>query len=49
MGSAAVQGQLWGAHPEDFAAYLEQVGLPLFGAALDAALVTRGTRLLDAG
>jgi SAM-dependent methyltransferase len=49
MGSAAIQGQLWGAYPEDFAAYLEQVGLPLYGAALDAALATRGTRLLDAG
>jgi SAM-dependent methyltransferase len=49
MGSAAVQGQLWGAHPQDFAEYLEQVGLPLIGAALDAARVTRGTRLLDAG
>jgi len=49
MGSATIQGQLWGSHAEDFAAYLEQVGLPLFGAALDAAHVTRGTRLLDAG
>ncbi|HZS01753.1 MAG TPA: class I SAM-dependent methyltransferase [Chloroflexota bacterium] len=49
MGSAAVQGQLWGAHPQDFAEYLEQVALPLHGAALDAARVTRGTRLLDAG
>jgi SAM-dependent methyltransferase len=49
MGSAAVQGRLWGAHPQDFAEYVEQTGLPLMGAALDAALVTRGTRLLDAG
>ena len=49
MGSATVQGQLWGKHAEDFATYLEQIGLPLFGAALDAAHVTRGTRLLDAG
>src|SRR5262245_57946476 len=49
MGSAAVQGQLWGAHPQDFAECLEQVGLPIIGAALDAARVTRGTRLLDAG
>jgi SAM-dependent methyltransferase len=49
MGSAAVQGQLWGARPQDFAEYLEQVGLPLIGAALDAAHVTRGVRLLDAG
>src|SRR5918912_4109381 len=49
MGSAAVQGQLWGMHAQDFAAYLEQVGLPLYGAVLDAARVTPGTRLLDAG
>ncbi len=49
MGSAAMQSRLWGAHPQDFATYLEQGGLPLFGAALDAALVIPGTRLLDAG
>jgi len=49
MGSAAVQGQLWGAHAQKFAMYLEQVGLPLLGAVLDAARVTPGTRLLDAG
>jgi SAM-dependent methyltransferase len=49
MGSATVQGQLWGTRAQDWAAYVEQVGLPLFGAALDAARVTSGTRLLDAG
>ena len=49
MGSATIQGQLWGARAQDWAAYVEQVGLPLFGAALDAARVTVGTRLLDAG
>lgn len=49
MGTAAVQGQLWGARAQDWATYVEQVGLPLFGAALDAARVTSGTRLLDAG
>jgi SAM-dependent methyltransferase len=49
MGSATIQGQLWGVHAQDWAAYVEQVGLPLFGAALDAARVTSGTRLLDAG
>ena len=49
MGSATIQGQLWGARAEDWAAYVEQVCLPLFGAALDAARVTAGTRLLDAG
>lgn len=49
MGSAAVQGRLWGAHPQNYAEYLEQLSLPLLGAALDAARVTRGTRVLDAG
>jgi SAM-dependent methyltransferase len=49
MGSATVQGQLWGALARDWAAYGEQIGLPLQGAALDAAHVTAGTRLLDAG
>ena len=49
MGSSDIQGALWGARAEDWAAYLEQTGLPLFGAALDAARVTAGTRLLDAG
>ena len=49
MGSSTVQGKLWGARPHDFAEFAEQVRLPLMGAALDAAHVTRGTRLLDAG
>jgi len=49
MGSGTIQGQLWGARPHDWATHVEQVSLPLFGAALDAARVTAGTRLLDAG
>jgi SAM-dependent methyltransferase len=49
MGSATIQGQLWGARAEDWAAYVEQMGLPLYAAVLDAARVTRGTRVLDAG
>ncbi len=49
MGSAAIQGRLWGARARDWACYVEQVSLPLFGAVLDAARVTSGTRLLDAG
>jgi len=49
MGSAAVQGPLWGAQARDWAAVQEQRMVPLHGAALDAARVTRGTRLLDAG
>jgi len=49
MGSAAVQGRLWGMRARDFALYLEQLCLPLHSASLDAARVTPGTRLLDAG
>jgi SAM-dependent methyltransferase len=49
MGSATVQGQLWGTQARDWAAFGEQICLPLQGAALDAAHVTEGTRLLDAG
>ena len=49
MGSATIQGRLWGARAHDYANYLEQVGLPLMGAALDAAHVRPGTQLLDAG
>lgn len=43
MGSATVQGQLRGALARDWAAYGEQICLPLQGAALDAAHVTAGT------
>jgi SAM-dependent methyltransferase len=49
MGSATIQGELWGARAQNYANYLEQVGLPLLSAALDAVHVTSGTRLLDAG
>jgi SAM-dependent methyltransferase len=49
MGSAERQGRLWGARAEDWAAYTEQVSLPLFGAVLDAARVVPGISLLDAG
>lgn len=49
MGSASVQGQLWGVAAQDWAQAQEQSVLPLFGAVLDAAGVTTGTRLLDAG
>lgn len=49
MGSAAIQGPLWGARSWDWAQVQEQTALPLFGAVLDAARVTAGTRFLDAG
>lgn len=38
-----------GARAQDWTTYVKQGCLPLFGAALDAARVTSGTRLLDAG
>jgi SAM-dependent methyltransferase len=49
MGNASIQGKLWGMQAQDFGIYLEQLCLPLHGAALDAAHVTAGTKLLDAG
>lgn len=49
MGSATVQGRLWGAKPRSYTAYVEQLTLPLHGAVLDAARVEPGRRVLDAG
>ncbi len=49
MGSAAVQGRLWGAAADDFAELLEPTGRPIYEAAFDAMGVTTGTRLLDVG
>lgn len=48
MGSATIQGRLWEARAQDWATYVEQVCLSLFGAAFDAARVTSGARLLEA-
>jgi SAM-dependent methyltransferase len=49
MGSAAVQGALWGGAPEDWAALQEPAGLPIYEAAFDALGIGAGTRLLDVG
>jgi SAM-dependent methyltransferase len=49
MGSAAVQGQLWGRAAHDWAELQEPTALPLWAAMLDAAAVGPGTRVLDAG
>jgi len=49
MGTAQVQGQLWGAGATDWADIVEPMSTPLFEAVLDAAGVTAGTRYLDAG
>jgi SAM-dependent methyltransferase len=49
MGSATVQGQLWGRAAHDWAELQEPTALPLWEAMLDAAAVGSGTRVLDAG
>jgi len=49
MGSAALQGQLWGHAPHDWAVIQEPQHRPLWEAMLDAALVGPGARVLDAG
>jgi SAM-dependent methyltransferase len=49
MGTAQVQGPLWGAAAQDWAELAEPVQIPFFEAAFDAIGVGSGTRLLDAG
>jgi len=48
MGSSDVQGKFWGAAPRDWAEN-EEMCLPFYEALFEAAAVTAGTRLLDAG
>jgi hypothetical protein len=47
--AAEVQRRLWGTDPRAWADLAEPHNEPLFEAVLDAAQVTRGTRLLDVG
>lgn len=49
MGSAGIQGDLWGQAPADWAALQEPLHAPLWEAMLSAAGVGAGTALLDAG
>jgi SAM-dependent methyltransferase len=49
MGSAMIQGDLWGRAPSDWALLQEPKHIPLFEAMLSAANVGKNTRLLDAG
>jgi len=49
MGSANIQGALWGAAPLDWATYQESASLPLWKDALRAALAQEGMKILDAG
>ena len=48
-GSAALQGELWGARARDWAELHEHLHTPLYQAALDAMEVGPATRLFDAG
>lgn len=49
MGTAAIQGELWGAKARDWAEAQEPAWLPVFGAAMALAGVGQGRRLLDIG
>ncbi len=49
MGSAEIQGDLWGTAARDWAELQEPQHGPLFEAMLDEASVGSGTRILDAG
>jgi SAM-dependent methyltransferase len=49
MGTAEVQGRLWGSAPADWAELQEPSGAPIYEAAFDAMGITDGCRLLDIG
>ena len=49
MGSAHVQGPLWGAAADDWATIVEPGQIPFYEAALDATRVGAGTKFLDVG
>src|SRR2546427_9346029 len=49
MGTAPIQGALWGARARDWADLNEPAWRPVFEAAMDQAGVRAGTKLLDIG
>jgi SAM-dependent methyltransferase len=49
MGTASVQGELWGRHVRTWSTDIEPQMSPLYDAAVAALAPLRGTRLLDAG
>jgi SAM-dependent methyltransferase len=49
MGTAEVQGALWGEAADDWSQLVEPMSAPLYEAVLDAVGVDAGTQLLDAG
>jgi SAM-dependent methyltransferase len=49
MGTAAIQGKMWGARAEDWAIYGEAVSVPLFERVLNETGIGKGTMFLDIG
>ncbi len=49
MGTAIIQGQVWGARAQDWAEVQEGVAIPIFETALQKMGVSKGTTLLDIG
>lgn len=49
MGSAEVQGDLWGRAPQDWAELQESFSVPLWESMLSATKIGEGSRFLDAG
>ncbi|MCL6647794.1 MAG: class I SAM-dependent methyltransferase [Chloroflexi bacterium] len=49
MGTAQVQGSLWGAQARDYAAFVEGFFRPVYEAVFSEARIGTGTRLLDVG
>jgi SAM-dependent methyltransferase len=49
MGTAKIQGELWGERPHDWAMIQEPPSKPLWEAMLDGALVGAGSHILDVG
>src|SRR5690348_16459331 len=49
MGTAQLQGSLWGTRSQDYASYMEPFARPMYEAVFNAAEVGAGTWLLDVG
>jgi len=49
MGTAGIQGELWGAQAQDWAYLFEPMSKPLWVAMLDSAGVQNGTKFVDLG
>ncbi len=49
MGTAQIQGSLWGTQVQDYAEIVEPFGCPLYEAVFQATEVRTATRLLDVG